>query len=218
VRHQDHHWYLRAIPSALLVAVLCVLVSRLTHFEPGYLYGVLGGAVFAGVLGRKTEGRAEAVTLLAGLVVALGAWVAFEPVATAANRAHATLPVLVGDSLLGSLFIGGIEGLLFSLVPLRFLPGFRVRQWGWVPWGVLTLATSFVFVHVLLIPDSGYLGRSTTVSASVTMALFGAFGLASVLFWAWFRFRPDPAGRRGSQVDPAAEPAVLVESPAVMAP
>jgi hypothetical protein len=144
--------------------------------------------------------------------------VAFEPVATAANGADPTLAVLVGDSLLGCLFIGGIEGLLFSLVPLRFLPGYRVRQWGWVPWGVLTLATTFVFVHVLLVPESGYLGRSTTVSATVTMALFGAFGLGSVLFWAWFRFRPDPAGSAGPQLDPAAEPALLVEPPVVMAP
>ena len=217
-RHQDHHWYLRAIPSALLVAVLCVLVSRLTHFEPGYLYGVLGGAVFAGALSTKTEGRAEAVTLTAGLAVSLGAWLAFEPVAAAANRSGASLAVLVGDSLLGSLFIGGIEGLLFSLVPLRFLPGYRVRQWGWVPWGVLTLTTAFVFVHVLLVPEAGYLGRSTSVSATVTLALFGAFGLASVLFWAWFRFRPDPAGRGGRHADPAVEPALPIEQPVVMAP
>ncbi len=221
-RHQDRHWHLRAIPSALLVAVLCVLVSRLTHFQPGYLYGVLGGAVFAGALARKTEGRAEAVTLLAGLLVAIGAWVAFEPVAEAANRTDAGLVVLVGDSFLGSLFIGGIEGLLFSLVPLRFLPGYRVRQWGWLPWGALTLLTAFVFVHVLLVPQSGYLGRSTTVSATVTVALFGAFGVGSLLFWAWFRFRPAPVAASeaddGPDLDPVPEPARPVEAPVVVSP
>jgi len=116
-----------------VIAVASVLVSRLTDFAPGYLYGLLGGAVFAGVLERRSEGRAETVTLLAALLVALGAWVAFEPVAHAANAADPNLGILVADSLLACLFIGGIEGMLFSLIPLRFLPGHRVRQWGWVP-------------------------------------------------------------------------------------
>lgn len=200
-RHRPHDWYLRAIPSGLLVAVVCVLVSRLTDFAPGYLYGVLGGAVFAGSLERRSEGRAETVTLVAGLVAALGAWVAFEPVAHAANGAHPSLAVLVADSFLGCVFIGGVEGMLFSLVPLRFLPGHRVRQWGWVPWGLLTALTLYVFVHVLLAPSAGYLGRSTSASTDVTVALFGAFGVLSVLFWAWFRFRPEKSGLPGPHAE-----------------
>jgi hypothetical protein len=202
-RHQPHHWFLRAIPSALVVAVICVLVSRLTHFAPGYLFGLLGGAVFAGALERRTEGRAEAVTLLAVLGLALGAWLGFAQVVSRANEADPSFGVLAADSLLGCLFIGGIEGLLFSLIPLRFLPGHRVRQWGWVPWGLLTLATAYLFVHVLLVPESGYLGRSTAATTTVTIALFATFGVASCIFWAWFRFRPDPAR---PPVEPPIEP------------
>ena len=201
-RHRPHHWYLRAIPSGLVVAVACVLVSRLTDFAPGYLYGLLGGAVFAGVLDRRSEGRAETVTLLAGLLVALGAWIAFEPVAHAANAADPDLGILVADSLLGCLFIGGIEGMLFSLIPLRFLPGHRVRQWGWVPWVLMTAVTLYVFVHVLLVPSAGYLGRSTSASTNVTIAFFAAFGLLSMVFWAWFRFRPEKSGLPGPSAGP----------------
>jgi hypothetical protein len=202
-RHQPHHWYLRAIPSALVVAVVCVLVSRLTNFAPGYLFGLLGGAVFATALERRTEGRAEAVALLAVLGLALLAWTGFGEVVSLANDSDPAFGVLVADALLGCLFIGGIEGLLFSLIPLRFLPGYRVRQWGWVPWGLLTLVTAYLFVHVLLVPESGYLGRSTTATATVTIVLFVAFGVASCLFWAWFRFRPDPAQ---APVEPPLEP------------
>jgi hypothetical protein len=209
-RHRPHHWYLRAIPSGLVVAVACVLVSRLTDFAPGYLYGLLGGAVFAGVLEKRTEGRAESVTLLAGLLVALGAWVAFEPVAHAANAANPNLGVLVADSLLGCLFIGGIEGMLFSLVPLRFLPGHRLKQWGWVPWALLTALTLYVFVHVLLVPSAGYLGRSTSASTNVTVALFIAFGVLSMGFWAWFRFRPEKSGIPGPSAGPPDDAVVPV--------
>ncbi|HEX5088481.1 MAG TPA: FGLLP motif-containing membrane protein [Nocardioides sp.] len=205
VRHLSRDWYLRAIPSGLVVGIVCVLVSRLTHFAPGYLYGVLGGAVFAGALARRTEGGAETVTMLGGLVVALGAWVAFEPVAHAANSAHPSLGVLVADSFLAALFVGGIEGMLFSLIPLRFLPGHRVKQWGWVPWALLTVLTAYVFVHVLLTPASGYLGRSTAATTNLTIALFAGFGVFSMGFWAWFRFRPDKPEERGPEPGPPQE-------------
>jgi hypothetical protein len=212
-RHLEHGWYLRAIPSGLIVAVGCLLVSRLTHFAPGYLYGVLGGAVFAGAMARKTEGRAETMTMLVGLLVALGAWVAFEPVAHAANAAHPSLGILVADSFLGSVFIGGVEGMLFSMVPLRFLPGHRVKQWGWLPWAVVTALTLYVFVHVLLTPSSGYLGRSSSATTDVTLLLFGAFGVLSVLFWAWFRFRPQPTGLPGPSAGPPEGQLVAVPAP-----
>ena len=58
--------------------------------------------------------------------------------------------------------------MLFSLIPLRFLPGDRVKQWGWVAVGLLTALCLYVFVHVLLVPAAGYLGRSTTASTNVT--------------------------------------------------
>ena len=190
VTHNGHGWYLRAIPSALLIAVVCVVVSRLTNFEPGYLYGVLGGAVFAAALDRRSEGRAEVAVTVTMLVLAVLAWVAFAPVARAADGADPAFWLLGTDAFLGSLFIGGIEGLLFGLVPLRFLPGYRIRGWNWIAWGALTAIVLFAFVHVLLLPEAGYLGRSTVASVRVTLALFLAFGLASGLFWLWFRLRP----------------------------
>jgi len=175
--------------------------------------------VFAGALERRTEGRAETVTLLAGLVVALGAWVVFEPVAHAANGAHPSLGVMVADSTLAGLFIGGVEGMLFSLVPLRFLPGHRVKQWGWIPWAVLTAVTLYLFVHVLLVPSGGYLGQSTTATTNVTIALFVGFAVLSMGFWAWFRFRPEKTGvpgpttgPPGDEVAPAPLPAPAVAS------
>ncbi len=215
VTHNGSGWYLRAIPSALLIAVVCVVVSRLTNFEPGYLYGVLGGAVFAAALDRRSEGRAEVAVTVTMLVAAVLAWVAFAPVARMADGADPAFWLLGTDAFLGSLFIGGIEGLMFGLVPLRFLPGYRIRGWNWIAWGVLTAVVLFAFVHVLLLPEAGYLGRSTVVSVRVTIALFLAFGLASGLFWLWFRLRPTPASP--DQEVPAAEGAAEPIGPEVSA-
>lgn len=207
--HRPHDWYLRAIPSALMVAVLCVLVSRMAHFEPGYLYGVLGGAVFAIGLDRRSEGRAETAVFLGSMALALVAWLAFGPVARSADGADASFGILTADAFLGSLFIGGIEGLLFGMIPLRFLPGYRVKGWSWIVWGVLTAIVLYVFVHVLLLPESGYLGRSTAASVNLTLILFGVFALLSVLFWLWFRMRPD-APAEGESEEPEDQPAVAL--------
>ena len=190
--HHETGWFLEAIPSALIVAGVCVLVSRLTHFQPGYLYGVLGGAVFVAALDRRGEGRAEVTASVVGLGLALVAWVVFEPVAHAATKPGAGYPTLALDSLLACLFIGGLEGMLFGLVPLRFLPGARIKNWSWVAWALLTAVVAYLFVHVLLMPESGYLGRSTAASVTTTIVLFVAFGVASALFWGYFRWRPTP--------------------------
>lgn len=210
-RGATHHagpWMLHAVPSALVIAVLCVVISRLVHFEPGYLYGVIGGATFTVALGRRDEGRAEVMVVLAGLALALGAWVGFGLVVGSANGTDPSIGVLVADSFLASLFIGGIEGLLFGLVPLRFLPGYRIKGWSWTVWIVLTGVVTFVFANVLLRPDAGYLGRSTGQSAMLTYGLFVAFAVASVLFWLWFRFRPGPS-EEGK--DEQSEPPLVVE-------
>ena len=203
--HHDHGWYLRAIPSALLIAVVCVVVSRSVHFTPGYLYGVVGGAVFAVALDRKGEGRAELAVFGVGLVAALGAWAAFAPVSTLANGSHPSFGILTLDSFLASMFIGGVEGLLFGMVPLRFLPGYRIKGFSWIAWGVATALLLYLFVHVLLEPEAGYLGRSTAASVTLTLVLFGLFGVSSVLFWMWFRIRPTPADEAGHQAPPEGE-------------
>lgn len=218
VRHEDPHWFLRAIPSALIVAALCVAVSRLTHFEPGYLYGVLGGAVFVTALKGRDEGRAELTGMVAGLAVALVAWVLFTPVSAAANAADPSFAVLATDALLAALFVGGLEGALFALLPLRFLPGGRLFAWSKAAWVVTTLGVLVLFVHVLLMPASGYLGRSTEASVGVTIALFAAFATVSVLFWLYFRMRPTPEvpdepGLEPGEVEPVAVD-VPVEVPA----
>jgi hypothetical protein len=160
-------------------------------FRPGYLYGLIGGIAFAAALDQRDTGRSELVGLGTGLAVALGAWLAFVPVSAAANDGGGFL-VQVLDALLASLFIGGVEGALFSLIPVRFMPGHRIATFSWTAWAVAAGVAAFVFVHVLLRPENGYLGTSSTASVAVTYGLFVAFGAVSVAFWAWFRFRPTP--------------------------
>jgi hypothetical protein len=182
---------LDAVPSGLLVAAVAVLISRLVKFEPGYLYGLVGGLAFVAGLEGRDEGRSQFTVIMTRLAVAIGAWLAFVPVSVAANKPGAGTGTLVLDAILATAFIGGVEGTLFGLVPIRLLPGHEVSRWSWIAWGVTASIAAFLFVDVLLRPESGYLGKSSTASAVVVYALFALFGLLSVAFYLWFRLRPD---------------------------
>ena len=59
---RTHHLGLtiRALPATIGIAVICVLVSRLTNFQPGYLYGLIVGFFFIHGVSEQVEGKAEA--------------------------------------------------------------------------------------------------------------------------------------------------------------
>ena len=73
----------------------------------------------------------------------------------------------------------------------------------------------YLFVHVLLMPESGYLGRSTAASVTVTLVLFAAFAVVSAGFWLYFRLRPGEEREAGTPGTDEAHPEA--ESPATAA-
>jgi hypothetical protein len=88
---------------------------------------------------------------------------------------------------------------VFSMLPLRFLPGASVYAWNRIVWVVLIGLAVSGFAHVLLNPSAGagYLADTTRTSFFTLVVLLVVFGLASVAFWAWFRFRPQPPHAEG---------------------
>jgi hypothetical protein len=185
-RHRDRG-RLRLFPEALAIALVCVAISRLAGFQPGYLYGVVVGVVFARELARKEEGRRTALTAAWLLVLGLAAWLVQTPVHDRALDAGSALPIRVLDVALVTTFTAAIEAVAFGLVPLRFLAGAKLFEWSRVAWAALIGTGIFLLVQVLLNPQAGYLSTSPFW---VSALLFLAFGLASVLFWGYFRFRP----------------------------
>jgi hypothetical protein len=91
--------------------------------------------------------------------------------------------------------VAGLENAVFAMLPLRFLPGAAVFNWDKRAWLAIIGLGLFGFAHVLLNPASGagYLADETRTSFFTLIALLIAFGLASVLFWGYFRFRPKRA-------------------------
>jgi hypothetical protein len=182
------------MPWTILVAVGCVLLTRLTAFQPGYLYGLLIGFSFATELSVRDEGRATAIASAWVLALTVLAWFGLAMVRGWGDPAGAVTILLT--AALTTVVVAGFEGVVFGLLPLRFLPGAAVFAWSRRTWTVLFVAGFFGFLHILVNPQSGYLADTARTPMLTVVLLFVFFGAVSVALWAYFLFRPgraDPA-------------------------
>ncbi len=182
---------LKVVPLTIFIALFCVAVSRVANFQPGYLYGLVVGFAFATTLDPRDEARANVATALVMLAIAVGAWLLL-PVADVALAGQPLLDIAVSAGL-ATIFVAGLEGLLFELVPMRFLRGLSVYQWRRAVWVALFAVAAFLFAWILLEPTVGYLGTTRVSPLMPAVMLFAGFGIFSVLFWGYFRFRPQRA-------------------------
>ncbi len=178
-RGRETHWEFHALPAGLLVAASCVLISRLSAFEPGYLYGVIAGIAFGGTLARDEAGHNVALGTLVSLIVAVVAWFVWVPVHTAAAVPGAGFVSVLASDLFASLFIGGLVGSVIGLLPLSFLPGGSLLAWSRAVWaGIFGLAV-FGLLEVELRPQStaAHPGKAPIVTAIVLFVLFGSISV-----------------------------------------
>ncbi len=196
-RYREH-----GVPRAALwtlgVAVVCVLVTRLTDAEPGYIYGIIGGFAFATALTVPDRGRMAFRGGLAVLAVGFAAWflrVPFEPVVGQPQDAGLQLV----NKVLEGLFVGSIQGLVFGLVPLRFLSGAALRTWSTGRWLGLWAVSLVLFISVVLYPVSSYEPHPTDAGLVTMVITVLVYGLIAVVFWDFFRRR----ARRATPAVPA---------------
>jgi hypothetical protein len=181
---------LRVVPATLLVAAACVLISRLAGFQPGYLYGLLVGYVFASHLPPDDDGRAAARGAAWMLGIALAAWFSLGAVRTPGIQPSPA--AAIAESVFAALTVGAIEAIVFGLVPMRYLHGGAIFRWNRVRWAALYVPGLFAYWLVVLNPANGFLDEGHPAPFLTAVGLFVVFGLASIAFWAWFRFRPAP--------------------------
>jgi choice-of-anchor C domain-containing protein len=180
-----HHYstatYLRALPFGLLVALVCVVVSRLTNFEPGYLYGIVIGFGFAGSLKDRHNAYLIGITSLATLLVGLLAWLAWIPMNSVALGHGANVIEVMCDDALATIFVGALVSTVLLLLPLEGLPGGHLTKWRRDAWALIFFVALFLLVSVELRPQSGptHPGGAPVVTAIALFLFFGAmsFGI-----------------------------------------
>ena len=183
---------LRVLPWALILAAVFVVISRLAALQPGYLWGVVLGVVFMRPPGEKDEGREAAAGALWTLAISIAAWLALGWVRQATG-AEVTFVALVEQTALAAIVVSGLEAVAIGLLPFRFMPGAAVYRWNRLGWALLCGVSLFAFIHILIGPTVGYLSDLTAPAWLAALGVFAAFGVFTILFWGWFRFRPSPS-------------------------
>ena len=178
----------RALPGTLLVAIGCVIISRIADFQPGYLYGLIIGFIFSRELAKADAGRIDAFAAGSALALAVVSWLLLPGVREGASEG--TFSAVLLETAFATVVVAGLEAAAISMLPLRFMPGERVRSWNPRVWMALLGIAALGFFHILVNPSSGYLADSTRSSLVTVILLLAVFGGGSGLFWAYFRYRP----------------------------
>jgi hypothetical protein len=182
---------LRPLPWALVISALFVLVSRLGNLQPGYLYGIILGAIFTREVSDDEEGRETVYGSIWTLFAALISWVLLTAVRNQGLPAT-DLFNLFAQTALGCVLVSGLEATAFGLMPLRFMPGYLIYRWNRPLWAVLFGLSVFAFIHILIGPTSGYVSALNPAAFIVAGGVFAIFGAFSIATWGYFRFRPAP--------------------------
>lgn len=180
-KHGKVPYKLEALPVGLVIAAVCVIISRASGFAPGYLYGVICGVAFGRQLAKREEGHLVAISSLLKVLLAVLACVAWDSVTANASQSGSFFGTVLLDDFLASLFVSSLVGTLISLLPLRFLPGHKLQSWHKGAWLAVFGVTLFVLIQVLLRPHSTSSGPSHAPLVTTAM-LFVVFGVGSVLF------------------------------------
>jgi hypothetical protein len=175
--------YLKALPLGLGVAFACVFISRITHFEPGYLYGVVVGIAFVASMKDQHNYHLIVISTLSTLSVALAAWFIWIPINHLALEGGGNFLLAILDDVLGSIFIGGIIGSVIGLLPLEGLSGGTLVKWRRDVWaGVFGLAV-FLLVSVELRPSSGPTHPGGAPIVTAILLFVGFAGLSFYTRW-----------------------------------
>ena len=199
---------IRLYGTAVLVAILAVIVSRSMTFQPGLVYGFIASAVIIApvALAKRDDATLVLVPAFGLLVVSVLAWLLLGPVRVLAEDGSA-LPAL-GETILAMIVIGGLEGLFVTMIPLRFLDGSTVKSWSFLAWLLVFATVTFLWWQLLFNQNASYAQAFEQTNVQVVLFTLGVFMLTTGGIWAYFRFRPSPPDDEG---DPTADVATETE-------
>ncbi len=192
-------------PLGILVAIVCVLFSRLVGFVPGYLYGIPGGYVLGSAveLSRRREAAIGGAGLGAAAVLAFLAWGLTVPTALLQQDMGSAgltrfFPGLVGviQAFLLTVFFVGLEAVFLELFPLGPTDGAALFRWNKLVWGLSFAVAAFAAFHTLLTPESAYLDTVRSHSLQLLLALLALYSLLAVGLWFLLEGRRRPAAAR----------------------
>lgn len=160
------------------ISLVMVLFSRILGFLPGLVLGTLADYKTDKPLSVKQKGQRVALTAAAGLAIGLGAWFAWAAVDSSASRPDAGFGIVAIDTALALIYVAGVQGFVFGLIPVRFLAGHSLYSWSRPLWLAMWAFGLFWFIHLIVQPA---LGTNEEGSGSKLVWAAGILGVMSIL-------------------------------------
>ena len=188
---------IRLYGTAVVVAIVAVIVSRSVTLEPGLVYGFIASAVIVApiTLAKRDDATIVLVPAAGLLVISIAAWLLLGPVRLAA--ADGSWPPALAETILAMIVIAGLEGLFITMIPLRFMDGATVMAWSRVAWVVTFGMVTFLWWQLLLNQDRAYMAAFEHSNVQLVLVTLGLFMLTTGGLWSYFRFRPTPTEAPG---------------------
>lgn len=183
---------LRLFPECILIALVSVLLSRVGNFQPGFVVGFVAAVVLFDTprLDPQRQGRAYALVATALMGVTVAAWLLAWPLHEL-NKDNAGIWSTLPESIAVSIFVVCLEGLLFSLIPLRFMDGHRIWNYSKRAWLALFIPTTFLFAQVLFNNQDAYLDLVKQSRSVTSMSILGLYILVTFGTWALLKRRAE---------------------------
>ncbi len=176
-RWKSEAWFEGNI-AGLLVALLCVYLSRTFQLSPGYIYGLPVG-LFLLLRAGRNEGLLEFLSLTWMLLISLILW--------AALPVFGPKPVLYDTANL--LFIVLLEGVFFELLPLPSVAGGTIFQWRRAVWAALFFVVVFLLFQTLFHPEGTIATIQQSPSALFTLLSVGFYAAGIAILWGYMLWK-----------------------------
>jgi hypothetical protein len=181
---------IRLFPVGIAFALVSVALTRLDDFQPLVIYGFVASAVVVGT-GQRTreqDGQVIFYPVMALLGLCLLAWLLLSPFRDLAADNDGVLAALP-EAIAAGVLVGGLEGMLFQMVPLRYLDGHKVWVWNKVAWAVAAGLTAFMVWEILLNKERSSLSAVQHGTPEVALIAMGVCFVLSVGLYVFFRVR-----------------------------
>jgi hypothetical protein len=180
----------RLFGTAVVVAIVAVILSRSVALQPGLVYGFIASAVIVApiALARRDDATLVLVPAVGLLVISILAWLLLTPVRSVAD-ADGSWPPALAETILAMIVIAGLEGLVVTMIPLRFMDGAAVMGWSKVAWALTFGTVTFLWWQLLLNQNHAYASAFEQTNVQVVLFTLGFFLLTTGVLWSYFRFR-----------------------------
>ena len=175
------HAVLRVHPVGVVVALVSVVITRITGLNPGIVLGFIAGAIIISNTAEH-DGPIIFVPMVSTLLLCVIGLAVLDPIRELTAESDLWLAT-VPETVTVAIIVGGIEGLLFSLLPITFMDGKKVWDWNRPAWFVIAVPTTFIFIAAFFNQTKSFIGAAGEAGMRDLFLVALFFVALAAAFW-----------------------------------